>query len=87
MATTAELVEIANVAAAEIAKFGPAVNALEAAITAALAKLPTIPPAAQADIDAAVATLQGVVTDAQAALADAADGVDEAALVIPPPVV
>jgi hypothetical protein len=84
MATTQELVALANAAAAEIAKFGPAVDALEAAVTAALAKIPTIPADAQADIDAAVASLQGAVTSAQTALADAADGVDEVTV---PPVV
>jgi hypothetical protein len=84
MATTQELVALANATAAEVAKFGPAVDALEAAVTAALAKIPTIPPQAQADIDAAFAALQGAVTGAQAAVADAADGVDEAGLVVPP---
>lgn len=85
MATTQELVDLANAAAAEIAKFGPAVDALEAAITAALAKIPTIPADAQADIDSAVAILQGVVSGAQTALADAADGVDEVAVPPAPP--
>jgi hypothetical protein len=84
MATTQELVALANATAAEVAKFGPAVDALEAAVTAALAKIPTIPADAQADIDAAFATLQGAVSGAQAAVADAADGVDEAGLVVPP---
>ena len=82
MATTTELVALANAAAVEISKFGPAVDALEAAVTAALAKIPTIPAEAQADIDAAVATLQGVVAGAQSALADAADGIDE--VTVPP---
>jgi hypothetical protein len=85
MSTTQELVALATAAAAEVAKFGPAVDALEAAVTAALAKIPGIPPEAQADIDAAVAALQGVVVVAQAAVADAADGVDEAVVTPPTP--
>ena len=52
-------------------------SALEAKVTAALAGA-----ASQATIDAvtqAIADLRGVVTNATAAAADAADGVDEAA--------
>jgi len=83
MATTKELVTVANAAAQGITDLGTAINALEAKITEALAKIPSIPVEAQNDIDAAVATLQKAATDAAAAVADAADGVDEASLVVP----
>jgi predicted sugar kinase len=79
MASAADLKALANTIKDEVGKFGPAVDALEAAITAALAKLPTVPADVQADIDEAFDTLGAVLTSAQAAVADAADGVDEAA--------
>jgi hypothetical protein len=78
MASTAELLALAKLAAEVISKFGPAVDALEAAVTAALAKLPMIPAEAQAEIDETFATIRGIVDTGNAALADAADGVDEA---------
>ncbi len=98
MATTKELVEVANAAAqgitdvgAEVVKFGPAVDAFEARITELVKQIGNPTTEQQADIDAAVATLRSAgtsaaatLTAAQNALADAADGVDEAALVIPP---
>ena len=49
-----------------------AVDTLEAKITEALARIPNVPPDVQADIDAAFDVLT-------ASVADAADGVDEAA--------
>ena len=85
MATSKELIAVANVAAKGITDLAESINTLEAAVTAALAKLPTIPADVQADIDAAFATLQQAGVDAAAAVADAADGIDEAAIV--PPVV
>jgi hypothetical protein len=79
MSTSAELVVMAQAIADEVAKFVPAVDALEAAVTAALAQVPGgVPPEVQADIDAAVAILQGVATNATQAVADATDGIDEA---------
>jgi hypothetical protein len=68
MATSKEVLELANAVVA-------AVNTLEAKVTEALAKLPAVPADVQADLDAAFVALQGAV-------ADAADGVDEAA--VPP---
>jgi hypothetical protein len=82
MSTSTELVVLAQAIADEVAKFAPAVDALEAAVTAALAQVPGgVPPAVQADIDAAVAILQGVADNATKAVADAADGLDEAKVV------
>jgi hypothetical protein len=82
MSTSTELVVLAQAIADEVAKFAPAVDALEAAVTAALAQVPGgIPPEVQADIDAAVAILQGVADNATKAVADAADGLDEAKVV------
>jgi len=79
MSTSTELVVLAQAIADEVAKFAPAVDALEAAVTAALAKLPeSVPAEVQADIDAAVAILQGVASQASQVVADAVDGVDEA---------
>jgi hypothetical protein len=79
MSTSAELVVLAQAIANEVVKFAPAVDALEAAVTAALAQVPGgVPPEVQADIDAAVAILQGVATQAAAVVADAVDGIDEA---------
>ena len=78
MASTTELLALSKTAAEVISKFGPAVDALEAAVTAALAKLPSIPAEAQAEIDEAFLNIQGIVAGGNAALADAADGVDEA---------
>ena len=79
MSTSTELVVLAQAIADEVAKFAPAVDALEAAVTAALAQVPGgIPAEVQADIDAAVAILQGVADNAAKAVADASDGIDEA---------
>jgi hypothetical protein len=84
MATTTELVALATALSSEIKKFGPAVDALEAAVTAALDKIPGgIPAEAQAEIDAAVVSLKESLTFAQSAVADAADGVDESQIVQP----
>lgn len=44
MATAAEVKALAETIKGEVDKFGPAVDALEAAVTAALAKLPSVPP-------------------------------------------
>ena len=95
MATAEELVQVVTdvVTAvdgieAAVAPIAPAVDALEAKVTEALSQLPpgTIPAEVQVKIDAAVATLRGVVTKAaavvtaaNAAVADATDGIDEAA--------
>jgi copper chaperone CopZ len=79
MATTTELVALATALSAEVKKFGPAVDALEVAVTAALNSIPGgIPAEAQAEIDAAVLSLKESLTFAQSAVADAGDGVDEA---------
>lgn len=64
MATAGEVLALARATRS-------AVDKLEADVTAALAKLPSIPADVQADIDAAFAELSATV-------ADAADGVDEA---------
>ena len=82
-ATTKELIEVANAASQGITDLAAAINALEAAVTAALDKLPEVPADVQADIDAAVDTLRTAAHNAAAAVADAADGVDEAKLVPP----
>jgi hypothetical protein len=84
MATTTELVALATALSAEVKKFGPAVDALEAAVTAALNSIPGgIPAEAQAEIDAAVLSLKESLTFAQSAVADAGDGVDESQVVQP----
>ena len=83
MATSKELLELAKAVATEVGNLGTAINTLEAAVTAALAKIPSIPPEVQTEIDEAMAALQTAFTDATAAVADAADGVDES-VVVPP---
>jgi hypothetical protein len=83
MATVDDLVSAVDVVKVEVAKIGPAVDALEAKITVALANS-GISAEAQAKIDAAVADLQGIAAGVAAAVADAADGVDEAVVVEPP---
>ena len=64
MATAKDVLELAKVLKASV-------DTLEADVTAALAKLPSIPADVQADIDEAFATMTLTV-------ADAADKVDEA---------
>lgn len=73
--------EVANVKAA-VATFAPAVDALEAKITAILATS-GITAADAAAITQAIADLKGVATTAATAVADAGDGVDEAATPAP----
>jgi hypothetical protein len=77
MATVLELKAAAEAAVAAVASVGEAVNALEAKITEALASV-TIPPEVQAAIDEAFASFNAIAGSATAAVADAADGVDEA---------
>lgn len=79
MATTVELLAAVTAVTAEVARIGPAINALEAAVTAA-SQNASIPPADQANIDAALASLQTVATDLAAAVADAGDNTDESAV-------
>ena len=83
MATTKELIEVANAASQGITDLAVAINALEASVTAALNKLPEVPQDVQDDIDAAVGTLRAAAQQAAEAVLDAADGVDEAKLVPP----
>lgn len=98
MTSTSELAQAAADNKQAVADLGvavdaipPAVNALEAKITAALASV-TISPADQANIDQAFNDLRAATAAAQtakgtvdAAAADAADGVDEAAGTKPGP--
>jgi hypothetical protein len=79
MATSTELLDASAALKAKVDAFGPAVDAAEARLTAAIAQLGTIPPAVQADIDAAFETLRGAGDSADTIKADLEDGVDEAA--------
>ncbi len=65
MATSKELLEL-------VKQVRPAIDKLEASVTEALSRIPSIPAEVQADIDEAFDTIKSD-------LADAADGVDEAA--------
>lgn len=69
----------------KMAVVGGAVNDLEAKVTAAL-KQSGISAEDQAKIDQAFATVQELTGVASTIAADAADGVDEAAVVAPAPV-
>lgn len=61
---------------------GPAVDSLEAKVTELVAKIGTVPPEVQADLDAAFDALSGVVAAAGVVAADASDGVDEAVVTV-----
>lgn len=84
MYTVDDLVDVVNQVAEQVNRIGPAVDQLEAKVTAALKNV-NIPADAQAKIDAAVGSLKGVVANVATAVNDAADGVDEAD--VPPTVV
>ena len=79
MATSKELLDLANAVAAGIPASAAAVDALEAKVTAALAQIGGVPADVQADIDTAFAALSSAVAGLSAVSADAGDGVDEAA--------
>ena len=83
MATIKELTTVVNAVAAEVPNLANGINQLEAAITALKAQVGVIPPDVQAGLDGAFATLSGALSGMQAAGADAADGVDEAATPAP----
>lgn len=78
MATLEDLTQAVADAKTAVDQFPAAVDALEAKITAALANA-GLTAEQQAAIDGAVADLRGVSNTAQGAVADAADGIDEAA--------
>jgi len=83
MATIEELTQAVADVKAIVDQFGPAVNAFEARITQLL--VGQIPPNVQAAVDRAVEDLKAVAGSGSAALADAADGIDEAAQPPSPP--
>ena len=86
MATAKEVKELALGIATSVGPLANAINALEAAVTALKAQVGTIPADVQQDLDDAFAALRGVSDGVNAAVADATDGVDEAAPT-PPPIV
>jgi hypothetical protein len=75
MATTTDVKDLAVELKAKVDAFGPAVDAAEARLTAAIAAGGV----SQADLDEAFATLRGASDSADAIKADLEDGVDEAA--------
>ena len=79
MATLEELVGVATSIAAQVPVVADAVNALEAKVTEVLSQVGGLTPEQQAAIDEAFATLTGAVGGLSVAIADAGDGVDEAA--------
>jgi len=79
VATSKELLAASAVVRDAVNQLPAAIDKLEADLTAAIAKLGTIPQDVQDDIDAAVENLKSSLDTAQKAVADAADGVDEGA--------
>ena len=72
MATTQELLDAVAALSAAVQPLPAAIDALEAAVAAAGG----IPPADQANIDAAVQSLRDITTNVTAAVTDATDGPD-----------
>jgi hypothetical protein len=75
MATSAEVKDLALELKAKVESFGPAIDAAEARLTAAIAAGGV----SQADLDDAFAALRGAADSADLLKADLEDGVDEAA--------
>ncbi len=82
MATGQELVNAVAALKANVESFPGVVDGLEARITAAIAAAGGVPADVQAAIDTAFADATAALATGQAAVADALDGVDEAA--VPP---
>lgn len=79
-----DLTDVVTQVAEQVNRIGPAVDQLEAKLTAALKNV-GIPVDVQAKIDAAVGSLRGVVANVATAVNDAADNVDEAEVVATEP--
>ena len=78
MATTAEVAALAQAVLDAVTPLGPAIDGLEAQITA-LKNSGALTPQQQADLDAAFAALTSAHDGITAKVADATDGIDEAA--------
>ncbi len=74
-----DLVQVVNDVVDAVGKIPPAINTLEARITAILKDVTT--PVQLAQVQDAITRLRGVVSTASTAAADAADGIDEAAVI------